>query len=175
MVSAGYGPEAHGLKRRLSEVHARSQAVANNKQPHARAWLENKGASTPPRLFSKYGSLDLWKVYSWGAHADAQSVQQWLTVPMAEVPEGYQGLLVVPHHDDHLSNALLVECAMECRDLAMGQAVGREATEDAVSEATLKAIRTRQERIRSELDADIEVMVQRYYSGPDPADATEAD
>jgi hypothetical protein len=175
VVSAGYSPEAHGLKRRLSEVHARAQAVVDDGSgQHARDWLENKGASTPPRIVGKYGNLDLWKLYSWGAHADAQSVQQWLTVPMPDIAGGHQGLLVVPHFDEQLSNALLVECAMECRDLAMAQAVGREGITDSITDETLNAIRARQTSIR-ELDSKIDVMRERYYARGDAPDVEAAD
>jgi hypothetical protein len=165
VVSAGYTPEAHGLKRRLSEVHARAHAVRDDKSgEHARQWLED-GPSKPSKLFSKYGSLDLWKLYSWGAHADAESPRQWLSVPMPEVAEGHTGIVVGPHFDEHLSNALLVECAMECRDLAMAQAWTRGSS----SKDELKA---RYQRIAYELDGEIDAMAERYYAPVEAGPAT---
>jgi hypothetical protein len=155
LVAAGYTPEAHGLKRRLSEVHARAQAVRDDQSgEHARKWLEDGSGGRPSKLFSKYGSLDLWKLYSWGAHADAQSPRQWLTVPMPEIAEGHMGVVVGPHFDQHMSNALLVECAMECRDLAMAQAWARGSSAEDI-QARYACI--------AGLDAEIDAMVERYY------------
>lgn len=159
VVAVGYWPESHGLKRRLSEAHARAQAVAADESgQHARDWLEGRGPSTPPRIVNKFGSADLWKVYGWGAHADAQSVHQWLSVPMPQVSETHKGLVVPPHHNPDLSNALLNEVAMECRDMAAAMAVCREPTQEAIAVnlATVHA-----------LDPDIEDLIRRYYVAAD--------
>ncbi len=156
VVSAGYMPEAHGLKRRLSEVHARAQAVGQDTTgEHARQWLRNRGPSTPPKIVGKFGSADLWAVYSWGAHADAQSVQQWLTVPMPDVHEDHMGLAVPPHHDGILSNALLTEVGMECRDMAAAMAVARATTHEEVG-LNVAQVKT--------LDPDLEALIRRYYN-----------
>lgn len=155
VVSAGYMPEAHGPKRRLSEVHARAQAIANDTSgEHARQWLLGR-ASRPSKVFNRFGSADLWEVYSWGAHADAQSVQQWLTVPLPDAHEHHSGITVPPHHHEILSNALLTEVAMECRDMAAVMVGTRARTEDEIS-VNLAQVGT--------LDDEIDEMIGRYYN-----------
>lgn len=65
VVSSGYWPEAHGLKRRLSEVHVRAQAVAEDTSgQYARQWLEGRPPKVGPTM-SRFGSDDLWALYSW--------------------------------------------------------------------------------------------------------------
>ena len=92
VVSAGYWPESHGLKRRLSEIHARAQAISEDESgQHTRDWLEGRGPSAPARLFNKFGSVDLWKLYSWGAHADVESAHTWLSEPMPPADSGDRG------------------------------------------------------------------------------------
>ena len=115
VIASGYEPEAHGLKRRLSEIHARAQAVADDKSgAHARQWLEGVGPSTPRKITAKYGSLDLFDTYSASEHADARGMHWWLMVPT----EGTQrGVLVQPHRRPPFGNAILTEIAMETRDL----------------------------------------------------------
>jgi hypothetical protein len=159
VISAGYWAEAHGLKRRLSEVHARTEAVANDPSgEHARRWLQGKGPSTPHKVVGKWGSADLWTIYGWGAHADPASVLQWLSEPAEDVRHGIR---VLPEHHETMSNAALVECAMECRDLAIALATARAATQ-AELHANTRAIATR-------LDGDIDAMRKKYYTPPDPA------
>ena len=159
VVSAGYMPESHGLKRRLSEVHARGQAIASDTSgQHARDWLAGKGPSTPPRIVGKFGSADLWDMYSMSAHADARSVHQWLSVPMPQVRGADTGLVVIPHHQERLSNALLTEVAMECRDLYAAQAVAREMNRERIVKWHARL---------PDLDAEIEPMLKRYYA-PEP-------
>lgn len=160
VVSAGYWPEAHALKRRLSEVHARAEAMANDTSgQHARDWLKGKGPSTPHKVVGKWGSADLWEIYGWGSHAEPQSVLQWLSEPVGDVEHGIR---VPPAHDERLSNAELVECAMECRDLAMVGVFCRACnrTERDVNH----------EAISAALDAEIEVMRDRYYAPPEGGD-----
>ncbi len=60
VVATGYMPESHGLKRRLSEVHARAQAVGSDPSgQHARDWLDGRGPSTAHKIVGKFGSADL--------------------------------------------------------------------------------------------------------------------
>jgi len=155
VVESGYWPEAQALKRRLSEVHARAQAVGTDESgQHARQWLEGKGPSTPPKIVGKFGSAELWKVYSWGAHADAQSVHQWLSVPLPATGDAHQGIVVTPEHHERLSNAMLVEVATECRDIAASQAVARSRTRDDVM---------RNLSVVTELDAVCDAAIARWY------------
>lgn len=157
VVTAGYWPEAHALKRRLSEVHARAEAIANDTSgDHARRWLEGKGPSTPHKIVKKWGSTDLWSIYGWGAHADPASVLQWLSEPVGEIENGIR---ILPEHDQRLSNAELVECAMECRDLAMAAAVSLATTRSELD--------TNRRAIHAALDNEIEAMRNRYYAAPE--------
>jgi len=150
VVSAGYAPEAHALKRRLSEAHARAQAVAGDHTgQHARQWLEGKPPSVG-KLANRFMPPELWELYSWGSHADSRSVHWWLSVPLGGQDDGpSRGLTVAPaHHDERLSNALLVECAMECRDLASAVATVRGGRIGDIER----------------LDAEIGDMAERYYA-----------
>ena len=154
VVAAGYWPEAHGLKRRLSEVHARAQACADDTTgQQARQWLAGKPPKTGP-IIHKFGSADLYDVYSWGAHADARSVQAWLAVPWPHVHEGHKALMVVPHHDQRLSNATLTEVAMECRDIYATHAIAREESREAAAKW--------HERLPA-IDQEIAALIKQYY------------
>jgi hypothetical protein len=153
VVAAGYEPEAHGLKRRLSEVHARAQAVAADESgQHARDWLEGNGPSTPRKVAGKFGSLELFDIYSASEHADARSVHWWLMVPTDATED--RGIVVAPHRRPTFSNPLLTEVAMECRDMAHVLA------------------RTRGGRIEglAELDRRIEEAIGRYFFASSTAD-----
>lgn len=119
VVSVGYEPEAHGLKRRLSEAHARAMAFVDDRSgQHARDWLEGKGPSTPRRVTGKYGSQQLFDLYSWNAHVEARGLISWLAVPLPGAPEHHKGLIVEPHRRVEFANGMLVEVAMEVRDTA---------------------------------------------------------
>lgn len=156
VVESGYWTEAQALKRRLSEVHARAQAVGTDESgQHARQWLEAKGPSTPPKIVGKFGSATLWDVYSWSAHADVRGVHQWLSVPMPEQGETHQGIVVTPEHDERLSNAMLVEVATECRDMAAAQAVARSTTAEDVQQNLA---------VVHELDPDCDAAIARWYN-----------
>lgn len=116
VVASGYEPEAHGLKRRLSEIHARAQAVvADDTGEHARQWLNGPPPSTPRKVAGKFGSMEIFDMYSVSEHADARGLHWWLMVPTEQ--EGQRGVLVQPHRRPRFSNAMLTEVAMECRDL----------------------------------------------------------
>lgn len=149
VIASGYEPEAHGLKRRLSEIHARAQAVADDASgQHARQWLEGRGPSTPRKITAKYGSLDLFDTYSASEHADARGMHWWLTVPT----EGEQrGLLVQPHRRPRFSNAILTEIAMETRDLV----------------AVLEVVRNGRVDGLDTLTALIDQAIAAYYPPPD--------
>lgn len=126
VIAAGYEPEAHGLKRRLSEVHARAQAVLDDQTgQHARDWLDGKGPSTPPKIVGKWGARDLWETYSASTHADAKGLRWWLMMPVPDAHPDQRGLIVQPHRRPEFSNAMLTEVAMECRDLAHALAASR--------------------------------------------------
>lgn len=126
VVSAGYEPEAQGLKRRLSEIHARALAVSSDDTgQHARRWLEGKGPGTSRKLAGKWGDLDLYDTYSVGEHADARGVHWWLTVPILGEQSEQRGIMVPPHRRPSVSNVMLTEVAMECRDLAAALAFTR--------------------------------------------------
>ena len=116
VIASGYEPEAHGLKRRLSEIHARAQAIAaDNSGQHARQWLEGKGPSTPAKIAAKWGTVELWETYSASTHADARGMHWWLMVPTGDGEQ--RGVLVQPHRRPPFGNAILTEIAMETRDL----------------------------------------------------------
>lgn len=151
LVAAGYEPESHGLKRRLSEVHARAQAVvADESGQHARAWLEGKPVSTPRKVAGKFGSLELFDIYSASEHADARGVHWWLMAPNPGSGPETHGLIVPPHRRPAFANPLLTEVAGECRDLAHALATSRG--------GFIRGL--------AELDRLIEDAIARYLEGP---------
>lgn len=158
VAGAGYAPEAHGLKRRLSEIHAWSQAIcADDSGQRAREWLDGRGG-TPRKVVNRFGLLELFDVYSLSAHADARGVHTWLT---ERSDDGTNGIQVMPRRDAPLANAMLTEVAMECHDLAKVQAAARGFAHGVP--ATLQGL--------DALQALIEEMVERYYA---PAEADPA-
>jgi hypothetical protein len=157
VVSHGYWVEAHGLKRRLSEVHARAQAMAHDTSgQHARQWLDGKPPKIGP-IMEKFGSSVLWDVYSWSAHADSRGVHAWLSTAI-EGAEADTALNVVPCLDVELANSLLTEIATECRDMAMAIVVVRSETEEERTER-MQAVRA--------LDAQIKALIDRYWPARD--------
>jgi hypothetical protein len=157
LVESAYWPEAQALKRRLSEVHARAQACGRDETgEHAHLWLEHKAPGVG-KLIHKFGNKDAWEVYNWGAHADARSVHAWMTTDIDQADA--QGILVMPEHEERLSNALLVEVGMECRDMAMVQAVARAATTADVDSAN---------RVMKQLDNEIDAARRRWYVPIEP-------
>lgn len=150
VVSFGYEPEAHGLKRRLSEAHARVGAIVDDSSgEHARQWLTGKGPSTPQKVAGKFGSLGLFKVYSESTHATMTGLLTWVAVPM---PDGTRSMTFAPMRSCEFANALLTEAAFECRDLAMivGKAFGRGVPE------------------LQQLDEDLRVAYERWYAADEP-------
>lgn len=126
---------------------------ARDRQRHQ--WLEGKGPSTPPKIVGKFGSATLWDVYSWSTHADVRGVHQWLSVPIPEKGATHQGIVVTPEHDERLSNAMLVEVATECRDMAAVQAVARSTTTEDVR---------RNLAVVHELEPDCDAAIARWYN-----------
>jgi hypothetical protein len=148
VIASGYEPEAHGLKRRLSEIHARTRAVLTDRSgQHARQWLEGVPSSTPRKMAAKFGSLELFDIYSASDHADPRGLHWWLVVP---TEDGRQGVLVAPHRRPGFANAILTEIAMELRDLvaAIGTTTGVESPE------------------LQELTARVMAAVNTYYDPP---------
>jgi hypothetical protein len=127
VVGVGYEPEAHGLKRRLSEAHSRVGAVVDDTSgEHARQWLTGRGPSTPHKIAGKFGSLAMFEIYSESTHATIGGLLAWVAVPMAD---GTRAMPFAPNRNPAFANALLIEAAAECRDFAMiaAKAFDREA------------------------------------------------
>lgn len=148
VIASGYEPEAHGLKRRLSEIHARAQALALDKSgEHARQWLDGAAPSTPRKIAGRFGGMELFDIYSASAHADARGIHWWLMVP---TEHDHRGILVQPHRRPTLSNGMLTEVAMECRDLV----------------AAMEVVRGGKLVGLEQLTARIDVAVRDYYEAP---------
>jgi hypothetical protein len=76
LVTHGYEAEAHGLKRRLSEVFNRAQVVtADTTGEQARRWLHNEDAGTHGRIAQKVGTHEEWRYFSIGSHAESAGVK----------------------------------------------------------------------------------------------------
>jgi hypothetical protein len=126
LIRSGYEAEAHGLKRRVSEAHARVGAIVDDSTgEHARQWLQGPAPSTPRRIAGKYGSLGVFDLYSESAHATMDGLLSWVAF---ELSDGRKAVPFSPMRDPQIANAMLVELAFECRDFAMiaGRAFGRE-------------------------------------------------
>src|SRR4051812_3447324 len=96
----------------------------------------------------KFGSRQLFDLYSVSEHADARAARWWLTV----LHEGQQGIIVQPHRRPRFSNAMLTEVAMECRDLV--------AAMEAVRGGTLVGL--------ADLTAVIDQATELYYDPVSP-------
>jgi hypothetical protein len=154
VISAGYMPEAQALKRRLSEAHARAQAVAHDESgEHARQWLEGKTPKPTP-IMMKFASEDLWALYSQSTHADARGVHQWLSMRLADGSDVRTGLALTPMRDG-LSDAMLTEVAIECRDLALAMAVCHSMQGNQVRDAM--------GYVQAELDGPVTEAIRTYY------------
>lgn len=146
LIASGYEPEAQGLKRRVSEVYARMGAVVDDTSgQHARQWLEGAPPSTPRKITGKFGSLELFDLYSQSEHADARGITSWLAIPMPEIHEHHRGLIFVPHRRPEFANAMLVELAHEVRDLAqiMARSRGLSVPDLGILDAEIRAARER--------------------------------
>lgn len=157
VIASGYEPEAHGLKRRLTEIHTRAQAIVDDTSgQHARQWLEGKGPSTPGKVAAKYGTVELWDTYSASTHADARGMHWWLLVPTDNGDQ--KGVLVQPHRRPPFGNAILTEIAMETRDLV----------------AVMQAVRGGRVEGLEQLTAVIDEAIDEYYAPPGELDMNEA-
>ena len=67
---------------------------------------------------------------------------------------------MTPEHDERLSNAMLVEVATECRDMAAAQAVARSRTTEDVQ---------RNLAVVHELDPECDRAIARWYMRVDDA------
>jgi hypothetical protein len=119
VVSAGYMPESAGLMRRLSEIHARVQAVAADRTgQHARDWLNGKGPSTPHKIVGKFGDARSWDLFSMSTHADADGVRLFSRPPEAHKEDHSGQIHMTPQRDARISNALVIGIAAECGGIA---------------------------------------------------------
>ena len=105
-------------------------------------------------LAGKFGSLELFDMYSAGGHADPHPVYWWLMVPTDGGGGGNHGLNIHPHRQPTQSNALLTQVATECRDKAHVLAITRWGRVDGLAD----------------LDGRIEEAIGRYLESPSPAD-----
>jgi hypothetical protein len=122
LVCSGYEPEAQSSKRRLSEAHARLQAVTKDRSgQHAQRWLEGKGPSTPRKLAGQYGDLEIFDLFSEATHASFLGLRTWSIVDM---DDGQRMVLPQPHRRVVIANATFVDAAIEARDFAA--AIGTE-------------------------------------------------
>jgi CubicO group peptidase (beta-lactamase class C family) len=131
--------------------------IADTSGQHARDWLEGNGPSTPRKVAAKFGHLGLFDMYSWSDHADARGIVSWLAVPQPEVHEHHKGLIVTPHRRPDFSNGMLVEIAMEVRDMAVVLARSRGGEIGNVGD----------------LDRDIDAARERWHVPAEPSTADE--
>ena len=121
LVVNGWEPEAHALKRRLTEAGLRVREVlADDSGEAARAWLAGRASSTGA-LFQKYGATGPWRVFSSGAHADARSLRLVMTPPpWIDVPAGQRAVQLVPVRELRHARGLLLDCAWDAGLLLAG-------------------------------------------------------
>ena len=128
LVRSGWEPEAHALKRRLSEVVWRARSVLDDHSGEAaRQWLDGRGRSAA-KLARDYGGDRPWNLFSSGAHADARSLRLSMTPPpWVDVPDSERALDVRPGRVFQHGEGLLLETAWESGMLLVGlaEAFGR--------------------------------------------------
>lgn len=123
LIAVGYEPEALGLKRLLTEIHARVKTIIEDSSgQHAREWLEGRPPSTPRKLVAKHGDSEVWKLYSESAHADAAAVKSWL---LQRGADREWGIIGSPERRPEFANLVIVELAYEVRDIAVALATIR--------------------------------------------------
>jgi hypothetical protein len=116
VVSTGYVLEAHALKRRLSEAHARLNAVmADPSGEYARKWLADQAPRGLRELARTHGSEELYDLYSESSHAKMGALNSWLAIPVGD----RRAMPIGPMRDPGFANPMLVEAASECRDFAV--------------------------------------------------------
>ncbi len=116
VVCSGYVLEAHALERRLSEAHARLEAVmADPSGEYARTWLADRAPRGLRELARAYGSGQLYELYSESTHAKMGALNSWLASPVGD----RRAMAIGPMRDAEFANPMLVEAATECRDFAV--------------------------------------------------------
>jgi len=115
LVSNGYEVEAHGLKRRLSEVFNRAQLVADDPSgEQARRWLEGRDAGTHGRVAQKVGALDSWQFLSVSTHADSGGIAFISSPPGWNLAYANERVInLKPHRFPRHANRLLFDAAFE--------------------------------------------------------------
>jgi len=128
LIRSGWEPEAHALKRRLSEIVWCAQWVLDDPSGEAaRQWLEGRGRSAA-RLARAYGGERPWDLFSSGAHADPRSLRLSMSPPpWVDVPNAERSLDVRPGRVVQHGEGLLLETAWESGMLMVGlaEAFGR--------------------------------------------------
>jgi hypothetical protein len=153
VVCTGYVLEAHPLKRRLSEAHARLNAVMDDDSgEYARKWLADKAPRGLRDLARAYGNQDLFDLYSESAHAKMGPLNSWLALAVGD----RRAMPIGPMRDAEFANRMLVEAASECRDFAVVVAT--------VFDRTLPDVHR--------LDADLNVAFVRWFGDVDVVQAT---
>jgi hypothetical protein len=124
LVVNGWEPEAHALKRRLTEAAFRVRDVlADHSGEAARQWLDGRASSTGA-LFQKYGAKGSWSAFSSGSHADARSLQLVMNPPpWIAAPANQPAVSVMPERDLWHAQGLLLDCAGDAGLLLAGLAV----------------------------------------------------
>jgi hypothetical protein len=160
VVAAGYVPEAIGLKRRITEACWRTDAIlADESGVHAEQWLAGK-ASSPRKLASRAGNLDLWDAYSHGAHVDLRRIPK---ESLVQTPSGpAMGFALSGIREADLANHILVEIALECRNQAL--VVAAEVRGAMLSPEFLEQF--------APLDAEIEEKINKWYPAKPSSDQT---
>jgi hypothetical protein len=150
-ISAGYVPETFSLKRRVTEIAWRTDAIlADDSGEHATQWLYGK-ASKSSRLARKASRAqqDWWEEYSLGTHADGR------LIPAQIAGEGEMRRVdvhVTPVRDRDLANYLLVEVASEVH----AQAVS-------VAERLIESLADRQQERLDHIAAELSLQRDRWY------------
>lgn len=126
LIRHGWEPEAHALKRRLTECSLRAEAVIDDESGEAaRHWLDGRGRKAPA-LAARYEVEKPWRVLSAGAHADARSLRlSMVPPPWIDVPNEQRALELVPRRDRDHAEGLLLETTWECGMLLVALAVSQ--------------------------------------------------
>lgn len=114
-VEHGYEAEAIAMKRRLDEVHARTDRVLNQTSgaQRAREWLQGRDGKPGKIVELPPGA---WALHSHLVHADYRAVEHHL---IQRHDDGTVNFALLPLRDSAMSNAILTMACASARDVVV--------------------------------------------------------
>ncbi len=124
LVSSGYEPDTHSLKRRLTELWARATHLYDDQSgEQARRWLRGEGHVRASKLVHKYlGSQGAagQALLSRYTHDDSLGIRLLASPPLSRATSEREHLVnVLPSRNHRQAAAILLETTRDVADIAM--------------------------------------------------------